>query len=73
MKQLALVTRKTMEHFVTKQIFERLDMLKTFQTGKKKEYGWQWLNPSPPSMTFHYLFRDKIFWYISGNVAKKPP
>lgn len=37
MKQLALVTRKTMEHFVTKQIFERLDMLKTFQTGKKKK------------------------------------
>lgn len=26
-----------MEHFVTKQIFERLDMLKTFQTGKKKK------------------------------------
>lgn len=51
-----------MEHFVTKQMFERLDMIKTFQTGKKKKKkGWQWLNPSPPSMTFHYLFRDKTF------------
>ena len=29
-----------MEHFVTKQIFERLDMLKTFQTGKKKKRIW---------------------------------
>lgn len=26
-----------MEHFVTKQMFERLDMIKTFQTDKKKK------------------------------------
>ena len=50
MKQLALVTRKTMEHFVTKQIFERLDMLKTFQTGKKKRI---WLTVAQPLSPFN--------------------
>ena len=41
-----------MEHFVTKQIFERLDMLKTFQTGKKKKKRI-WLTVAQPLSPFN--------------------